>query len=274
MDLPQPAGRAFRDEVRRFLDEHLTEDLREAGRKTGGVFADMDAGLRWHKVLAKRGWSAPTWPAEYGGTGWTRPSATSSRANARRRAPGLFAMGMRMVGPGDHEVRHARAEGQVPAADRLGRHLVPGLFRAGIGLRPRQPQDARVRDGDDYVINGTKIWTTRAHFADHMFCLVRTATEGKPQAGISFVLMNMDTPGLRVKPIITLAGDHEVNQVFFDNVRTPAPTASARRMPAGRSPSTCSSSSVAAMPRRRTSMPHRGRPAHRARGGGPTARAA
>ena len=79
-----------------------------------------------------------------------------------------------------------------------------------------------MRDGTDYVINGTKIWTTGAHVADHMFCLVRTGTEGKPQDGISFVLIDsMQTPGLTVKPIVTLAGDHEVNQVFFDNVRTP-----------------------------------------------------
>ena len=101
MDLALSAqDEAFRGEVRRFLDENLTEDLREAGRKTGGVFADFDAGVRWHKVLAKKGWSAPTWPKEYGGTGW---SATQryifSRECTAVDAPRIFAMGLRMVGP-------------------------------------------------------------------------------------------------------------------------------------------------------------------------------
>ena len=101
MDLAlSPQDEAFRDEVRRFLDENLTEDLREAGRKTGGVFADVDAGLRWHKVLAKKGWSAPSWPTEHGGTGW---SATQRYIFAREciavDAPRIFAMGLRMVGP-------------------------------------------------------------------------------------------------------------------------------------------------------------------------------
>jgi alkylation response protein AidB-like acyl-CoA dehydrogenase len=97
-----------------------------------------------------------------------------------------------------------------------------GYSEPGSGSDLASLKTRAVRDGDDYVINGTKIWTTGAHVADHMFCLVRTATDGKPQDGISFVLIDsMDTPGLSVKPIITLAGDHEVNQVFFDNVRTP-----------------------------------------------------
>jgi alkylation response protein AidB-like acyl-CoA dehydrogenase len=225
MDLNLSAeDQAFRDEVRRFLDENLSEDLREAGRKTGGVFADFAAGLRWHKVLAQRGWSAPSWPKDYGGTGW---NATQRYIFAREctavDAPRIFSMGLRMVGPvimkfGTPEQK-AKYLPKIVAGDIT---FCQGYSEPGSGSDLASLKTRAVRDGDDYVINGTKIWTTGAHVADHMFCLVRTATDGKPQDGISFVLIDsMQTPGLSVKPIVTLAGDHEVNQVFFDNVRTP-----------------------------------------------------
>ncbi len=219
-----PDDEAFRVEVRRFLDENLGEDLREAGRKTGGVFAEFSAGLRWHKVLAKRGWSAPSWPREYGGTGWT---ATQRYIFAREctaaDAPRIFSMGIRMVGPvimkfGTPEQKAKYLPGIV-SGDII---FCQGYSEPGSGSDLASLRTRAVRDGDDYVINGTKIWTTGAHIANRMFCLVRTSTEGKPQDGISFVLIDsMDRPGLTVKPIVTLAGDHEVNQVFFDNVRTP-----------------------------------------------------
>jgi alkylation response protein AidB-like acyl-CoA dehydrogenase len=219
-----PQDEAFRDEVRRFLDENLTEDLREAGRKTAGVFAEFEAGQRWHKVLARRGWSAPSWPKEYGGTGW---SATQryiySRESIAADAPRVFAMGLRMVGPvimkfGTPEQK-ARYLPKIVAGDIV---FCQGYSEPGSGSDLASLKTRAVQEGDDYVINGTKIWTTGAHLADHMFCLVRTSTEGKPQDGISFVLIDsMKAPGLSVKPIVTLAGDHEVNQVFFDNVRTP-----------------------------------------------------
>ena len=214
----------FRTEVRRFLDENLTEDLREAGRKTTGVFADYAAGMRWHRILARRGWSAPGWPKEYGGTGW---SATQryifSRECIAADAPRIFAMGLRMVGPvimkfGTPEQK-AKYLPRIVSGDIT---FCQGYSEPGSGSDLASLKTRAERDGDDYVINGTKIWTTGAHVADHMFCLVRTSSEGKPQDGISFVLIDsMKTPGLTVAPIITLAGDHEVNQVFFDNVRTP-----------------------------------------------------
>ncbi|MBS0541086.1 MAG: acyl-CoA dehydrogenase family protein, partial [Proteobacteria bacterium] len=225
MDLDlSPQDRAFRDEVRRFLDTHLTEDLREAGAKTGGVFADFEAGRRWHRVLAGKGWSAPAWPKEHGGTGW---SATEryifSRECTAMDAPRIFSMGLRMVGPvimkfGTPEQK-AKYLPRIVSGDIV---FCQGYSEPGSGSDLASLKTRAVRDGDDYVINGTKIWTTGAHVADHMFCLVRTAADGKPQDGISFVLIDsMKTPGLTVKPILTLAGDHEVNQVFFDNVRTP-----------------------------------------------------
>ena len=214
----------FRSEVRRFLDDNLTEDLREAGRKTGGVFADFAAGLRWHRILARQGWSAPNWPEEHGGTGW---SATQryifSRECTAADAPRIFSMGLRMVGPvimrfGTPEQK-ARYLPRILSGDIT---FCQGYSEPGSGSDLASLKTRAERDGDDYVINGTKIWTTGAHVADHMFCLVRTSTEGKPQDGISFVLIDsMTTPGLSVTPILTLAGDHEVNQVFLDNVRTP-----------------------------------------------------
>ena len=214
----------FRTEVRRFLDENLTEDLREAGRKTTGVFADYAAGMRWHRILARRGWSAPSWPREYGGTGW---NATQRYIFAREciaaDAPRIFAMGLRMVGPvimkfGTPEQK----EKYLPRIVSGDITFCQGYSEPGSGSDLASLRTRAERDGDDYVINGTKIWTTGAHVADHMFCLVRTSTEGKPQDGISFVLIDsMTTAGLTVAPIVTLAGDHEVNQVFFDNVRTP-----------------------------------------------------
>ncbi|MBN9490574.1 MAG: acyl-CoA dehydrogenase family protein [Alphaproteobacteria bacterium] len=219
-----PEDEAFRAEVRRFFDENLSEDLREAGRKTGGVFADFAAGLRWHKVLAKRGWSAPTWPREYGGTGWTATQRyIFARESTAVDAPRIFTMGIRMVGPvimkyGTPEQKAKYLPGIV-SGDMV---FCQGYSEPGSGSDLASLKTRAVRDGDDYVINGTKIWTTGAHVANRMFCLVRTSTEGKPQDGISFVLIDsMDRPGLTVKPIVTLAGDHEVNQVFFDNVRTP-----------------------------------------------------
>jgi alkylation response protein AidB-like acyl-CoA dehydrogenase len=214
----------FRTEVRRFLDENLTQDLREAGRKTTGVFADYAAGMRWHRILARRGWSAPSWPREYGGTGWT---ATQRYIFAREciaaDAPRIFAMGLRMVGPvimkfGTPEQK----EKYLPRIVSGDITFCQGYSEPGSGSDLASLKTRAERDGDDYVINGTKIWTTGAHVADHMFCLVRTSTEGKPQDGISFVLIDsMKAQGLSVSPIVTLAGDHEVNQVFFDNVRTP-----------------------------------------------------
>ena len=219
-----PQDEAFRTEVRRFLDEDLTEDLREAGRKTGGVFAEFAASQRWHKVLARRGWSAPSWPKEYGGTGWTATQRyIFSRECTAVDAPRIFTMGVRMVGPvimkfGTPEQK-TKYLPDIVSGESV---FCQGYSEPGSGSDLASLKTRAVRDGDDYIINGTKIWTTGAHVANRMFCLVRTSTEGKPQDGISFVLLNsMDTPGLTVKPIVTLAGDHEVNQVFFDNVRTP-----------------------------------------------------
>jgi alkylation response protein AidB-like acyl-CoA dehydrogenase len=224
MDLAlSPADEAFRMEVRRFLDEKLTPDLRDAGKKTGGVLTDPPATAKWHKALYEKGWIAPAWPKEHGGPGWSemqRYIFASECATAH--APILANFGTRMCGPvlmkfGSPEQKAF----YLPRILKGDDYWCQGYSEPGSGSDLASLQLKAVRDGDHYVLNGTKLWTTHAHFANRMFCLVRTAQTGKPQEGITFLLLETSTPGFSVQPIITLAGDHEVNQCFFDNVRVP-----------------------------------------------------
>lgn len=215
---------AFRDEVRQFLDEKLTPDLREAGRKTVGITSDFDAGLRWHRILHEKGWAAPGWPKEYGGPGWTpvqRYLFHQEAANAR--APRFFNQSIRMVGP--VIMRFGTPDQKAYFLPRIlsGEDIwCQGYSEPGAGSDLASLQTKAVSDGDDYVINGSKIWTTCAHLATNMFALVRTSNEGKPQEGITFVLIeSFRRPEITIAPIITLAGEHEVNQVFLDDVRVP-----------------------------------------------------
>ena len=215
---------AFRDEVRAFLEEALTPELREAGRRATSVFMDKRYSLPWQKILHAKGWAAPSWPKAYGGPGWSEMQRHIFSAEcARAGAPSLPPMGLRMVGP---VIMGYGSEAQ--KAHYLPRILsgedywCQGYSEPGAGSDLAALQLRATRDGDDYVLNGSKLWTTHAHWANRMFCLVRTLAEGKPQAGITFLLLDMQTPGIRVRPIITLAGEHEVNEVFFENVRVPA----------------------------------------------------
>ncbi len=215
---------AFRDEVRAFLDENLTEDLKAHARLTPGILADHDLRVEWLKRLHKRGWSAPSWPKEYGGPGWNvmqRFIFASECAAAG--APISSNMGLSMVGP--TLMGHGRKDQKDHYLPRIlsGEDWwCQGYSEPGSGSDLASLQTRAVADGDDYVINGTKLWTTGAHIANKMFCLVRTDPKAKPQEGISFILIDdMSAPGIKVEPIITLAGDHEVNQVFFDDVRVP-----------------------------------------------------
>lgn len=214
---------AFQKEVRDFLASALTPELREAGRKATSVFMDKRFSLAWQKILHERGWVAPSWPKAYGGTGWSEMQRYIFAAEcARAGAPGLAPMGLKMVGPvimgfGTDEQKAYYLPRILSGED----YWCQGYSEPGAGSDLAALQLRAVRDGDDYVLNGSKIWTTHAHWANRMFCLVRTRTEGKAQAGITFLLLEMDSPGIKVDPIITLAGEHEVNQVFFDNVRVP-----------------------------------------------------
>ncbi|MGD1935526.1 MAG: acyl-CoA dehydrogenase family protein [Candidatus Phaeomarinobacter sp.] len=218
-----PDDEAFRQEVRAFLDAELTDDLREAGRLTSGIFTDKKWNMLWHKKLHAKGWVAPGWPKEYGGTGWTATqrhifSAECARAGAPTLSPlGLAMCGPMLIGHGSQ----AQKDYYLPRILSGEDYWCQGYSEPGSGSDLASLKCKAESDGDDYVINGTKIWTTHAHEANRMFCLVRTDSSGKPQTGITFVLIDMDTPGITVEPIITLAGDHEFNQVFFDNVRVP-----------------------------------------------------
>jgi acyl-CoA dehydrogenase len=224
MDLELTAAdRAFGDEVRAFLAENLTPELREAGRRLTSAFTDKAYSMPWQAILYKKGWVAPTWPVEYGGAGWTDMQRyIFSIECAKAGTPGLAPMGLRMVGP--CIMRYGSPEQKAFFLPRIlsgEDYWCQGYSEPGAGSDLASLQLRAESDGDDYILNGSKIWTTHAHWANRMFCLVRTKFDGKPQGGITFVLLEMDTPGISVRPIITLAGEHEVNQVFFDNVRVP-----------------------------------------------------
>ena len=214
---------AFQDEVRAFLAENLTPELRVAGRLVTSVFIDPKYSLPWQRILHAKGWAAPGWPVEHGGPGWGEMRRHVFAAEcARAGAPGLSPMGLRMVGP--CIMRYgtpAQKAFHLPRILAGDDYWCQGYSEPGSGSDLASLSMRAEADGDDYVLNGSKIWTTHAHFANRMFCLARTKFDGKPQAGITFLLLRMDTPGVTVKPIITLAGEHEVNQVFFDNVRVP-----------------------------------------------------
>ena len=218
-----PEDARFRDEVREFLDEKLTADMRRDASRSASVFDEKELNLRWHRILYDKGWIAPSWPAEYGGTGWSlmqRYIFTSECAAAS--APSLSPMGLAMVGPCImHFGTKEQKDFYLPRILKGEDYWCQGYSEPGSGSDLASLQCKAVREGDEYVINGTKIWTTHAHFANRIFCLVRTDSSGKPQQGITFLLFEMDLPGITVEPIITMAGDHEVNQVFFDNVRVP-----------------------------------------------------
>tara|TARA_R110002073_G_C9405999_1_gene574943 strand:- start:21 stop:1208 length:1188 start_codon:yes stop_codon:yes gene_type:complete len=218
-----PEDSDFRDEVRAFLKDNLTDDLAIAGRLSTSVFIEPQFSLPWQRILHARGWAAPGWPVEYGGTGWSEMQRYIFASEcARAGAPSLSPMGLSMVGP--CIIGHGTPEQKAHYLPRIlsgedywcQGYSEPnsGSDLASLGLKA-------VADGDDYILNGTKIWTTHAQWASRMFCLVRTRFDGKPQVGITFLLLDMNLPGIKVDPIITLAGEHEVNQVFFDDVRVP-----------------------------------------------------
>ena len=224
MDLDlTPDDLAFQDEVRAFLAENLTAELRQAGARQTSVFVEPRYSLVWQRILHARGWAAPSWPRAYGGPGWSETQRAIFAAECvRAGAPSLAPMGLRMVGP--CIMRYGTEEQKARYLPRIlsgEDYWCQGYSEPGAGSDLASLQLRAVCEGGDYVLSGSKIWTTHAHHANRMFCLVRTSTEGKPQQGITFLLLDMATPGIKVDPIITLAGEHEVNQVFFDDVRVP-----------------------------------------------------
>lgn len=214
---------AFRDEVEGWLAANLPEHLKEAAAKTPSVFVEYDINMEWQRILHEKGWLAYFWPKEYGGTGWTPVQRYIwEKACAQAGAPSLTVLSLKLVGPVIYTFGTPEQKAQFLPPLLAGDHYwCQGYSEPGSGSDLASLKTRAVREGDDYIVNGTKIWTTHAHFANWMFCLVKTDIEVKPQRGVSFLLIDMNQPGIEVRPIITLAGDHEVNQVFLDNVRVP-----------------------------------------------------
>ncbi len=217
------ADLAFRDEVRAFLDAELTPELRRAGERMTSVYAPTDISLEWQRRLHARGWAAPSWPAEHGGCDW-RPAqhAIFARELAEADAPPLSPMGIGMCGP--VLIAYGTPEQKANLLPRMltGEDLwCQGYSEPGAGSDLASLQMKAVRDGSRFVCTGQKIWTTHAHESNRMFCLVRTSTEAKPQIGITFLLIDMDAPGVSVRPIVSLSGEHIQNIVSFDEVSVP-----------------------------------------------------
>ncbi|MFZ1815344.1 MAG: acyl-CoA dehydrogenase family protein [Rhizobiaceae bacterium] len=213
---------AFRQEVRDFLQEKLPPRIADKV-KLGKRLTKSDM-VEWHALLNARGWLAPNWPREWGGAGWTAVQNHIFDEEAwAAGAPRVMPFGINMLAP-----VLIKFGSQVQKNHYLPRILdgtdwwCQGYSEPGAGSDLASLKTRAERQGDHYVVNGQKTWTTLGHFADWIFCLVRTSNEGKPQEGISFLLIDMKTPGISVRPIILLDGEHEVNEVFFDNVKVPA----------------------------------------------------
>jgi alkylation response protein AidB-like acyl-CoA dehydrogenase len=214
---------AFQNEVRAFLKENLTAEIKRATEKTTTVFVEKDVAEKWQKKLYEKGWLAYFWPKEYGGTGWTATQRYIFQQEcAAAGAPGIIPMGIRYVGPVIFTFgSQAQKDFFLPKILNGEHYWCQGYSEPGAGSDLAGLATRAVRDGDHYVVNGSKIWTTHAHHADWIFCLVRTDNTGRKQEGISFLLIDLKTPGIKIDPIITMGLDHEVNQVFFDDVRVP-----------------------------------------------------
>jgi alkylation response protein AidB-like acyl-CoA dehydrogenase len=213
----------FRQDVREFVAAALTPDLRKAGRSLTSVYADYEIGMKWQRILHQRGWAAPSWPVEYGGCGWSvaqRYIFASELAAAG--APPISPMGIGMCGP--VLIGHGTSEQKAHYLTRMlsGEDFwCQGYSEPGSGSDLASLQMSARDVGEQFVCNGHKIWTTHAHVANWIFCLVRTSRERIPQLGITFLLIDMTTPGVEVRPIVSLSGEHIQNEVFFTDVRVP-----------------------------------------------------
>jgi len=220
----------FRDEIRAFLQDGVPPNVKEklelrqlSGSEPSYSNLTKDEYLDWHRALYKKGWVAPHWPINHGGLGWTPLQRhVYEEELGLAGVPRILPFGPTMVGPVIMEF----------GSDQQKEHFLPrilsgedmwcqGYSEPSSGSDLASLKTRAVRDGNDYIVNGSKIWTTSAHWADMIFCLVRTDTDVKKQEGISFLLINMHDPGIEVRPIITFDGGHEINQVFFDDVRVP-----------------------------------------------------
>jgi alkylation response protein AidB-like acyl-CoA dehydrogenase len=213
---------AFRDELRAFYRDNLPNDLREKMRL--GDSPEKEDTIRWQRILNKRRWAAYSWPKEWGGPGWSPVQRMMFlEENQLAPAPDMQVFNVTMIGPvliqfGTEEQKKRF----LPRAANVEDWWCQGFSEPGAGSDLAALKTAAKRVGDDYIVNGQKIWTSTAHMADWCFCLVRTDPSApKRQEGISFLLIDMKTPGITVRPIVSIDGTHHLNEVFFDDVRVP-----------------------------------------------------
>ena len=212
---------SFRTEVRDFLSNNLTPEMRQAAALGFGI--PKAIGQEWHKALFDQNWIAPSWPKEYGGTGWNlMQQHIFNEENALAGAPMIMPFSIGMVGPviytfGTDEQKKQHLPGIMDGS----LWWCQGYSEPGSGSDLASLKTSAVQDGDNYIVNGQKIWTTNAHKADWIFALVRTDKECKPQQGISFLLIDMNSPGIEVKPIVSIDGLHHLNEVYFTDVQVP-----------------------------------------------------
>jgi len=216
-----PEEIAFRDEVRAFFKASVPEVVRRKMRESRSL-AKEDL-VAWQRILHKRGWATPHWPVEWGGTGWS-PTQQYLFMDEMQQAPAPppLQFGVNMLGPvliafgNEKQKRHF-----LPRIANIDDWWCQGFSEPGSGSDLASLRTSAKRDGDHYVVNGQKTWTTLAQYADWIFCLVRTNTQAKKQEGISFLLIDMKSKGVTVRPIVTIDGGREINEVFFDDVRVP-----------------------------------------------------
>lgn len=226
MDLSlSPADQKFQQEVREWIAENFDAELRAKMALTKNGYVDKASQVAWQKKLASKGWIAPNWPKEYGGPGLTATQRHILHAElSGAGTPNVAPFGVSMVAPVIMAFgNEAQKKEHLPKILSSDVWWCQGYSEPGAGSDLAGLQMSAVRDGDEYVLNGSKIWTTLAQWADMIFCLVRTDKSGKPQEGISFIVFPMTLPGITIRPLPTLdgpaEGQHEINQVFFENVR-------------------------------------------------------
>lgn len=224
MDLQFTADEiAFRNEVRAFIRDNLPREIHDHMRR--GYTARKQDTVAWHRILNARHWAAPSWPKEWGGPGWTPVQRMIfAEENLLAAAPEPWPANSNLMGPAVIQFGSERQKKRflAPAAN-MDEFWSQGFSEPNAGSDLAALRTAAVRDGDDYVINGQKIWTTNAHWSDWCFAIVRTDPKAaKPQQGISFILIDMKSPGITIRPIISIDGYHHLNEVFFDDVRVPA----------------------------------------------------
>jgi len=233
LELPAPEGQVrmdffysddeidFRGKVRSFFAENVPDTIRS--RMLLGQNVSPDELRQWHRILDDKGWAAPAWDPDWGGTGWTPLQLHIFREELQLAgAPQPFTINMHLAGPiiiafGSDEQRRRF----LPGIRRLDYWFAQGFSEPGAGSDLAALRTSAVREGDEYVVNGQKAWTTLAHHANWMFTLVRTSSAGRKQDGITYLLIDMETPGIDVRPVLTLDRDRHVNEVFLDNVRVP-----------------------------------------------------